>query len=123
MPSETELERLAAMGNAIRPEWPTKSLLTHLRTHHADRAYRDLAVALAYIATDPQTLTPARLKESGPWWRTTEEQTRTPVGRRIPCVYHPDQPAGRCEPCKDQRATPDQIRAARELAARLVQEK
>lgn len=33
-----------------------------------------------------------------------------------------DQPAGRCDPCRDQRATPEQIREARALAARLVQE-
>ena len=106
MPSDTELERLAAMGNALRPEWPTKSLLTHLRNQHAARAYRDLAVALAYIATDPKTLTPARLAENGPWWRTTEEQTRTPVGRRIPCPFHDDQPASRCTTCRDEAVPP-----------------
>ena len=106
MPSDTELQRLAAMTNQLRPEWPTKSLLTHLRDHHANRAYRDLAVALAYIATDAKTLTPARLKESGPWWRLTEEQTRTPVGRTIPCPEHPDQPASRCKKCAEEATPP-----------------
>lgn len=120
MPSDTELERLAAMGNALRPEWPVKSLLTHLRNHHATRAYRDLAVALAWVATDPATLTPARLAESGPWWRATEESGRVPTGRRIDCPDHPGEPSGRCRPCADQRATPDQIRAARAMAAELM---
>lgn len=106
MPSETEIERLAAAANAIRPEWPVRSLVTHLTNHHASRAYRDLAVALAYIATDPKTLTPARLKESGPWWRCTEEQSRTPVGRTIPCPDHPDQPASRCVRCREEATPP-----------------
>lgn len=106
MPSETEIERLAAMANQLRPEWPVRSLVTHLTNHHAGRAYRDLAVALAYVATDSATVTPARLKESGPWWRTTEEQARTPVGRRIPCPFHDDQPASRCKSCAEEATPP-----------------
>lgn len=106
MPTETEIERLAAATNQLRPDWPVQSLRTHLRTHHANRAYRDLAVALAYIATDPTTLTPARLKEPGPWWRLTEEQTQTPVGRTIPCPNHDDQPASRCVRCREEAVPP-----------------
>lgn len=106
MPSETEIERLAAATNQIRPDWPVQSLRTHLRNHHEHRAYRDLAVALAYIATDPMTQTPARLKESGPWWRLTEEQARTPVGRTIPCPEHDDQPASRCTRCREEAVPP-----------------
>lgn len=106
MPSDTEIERLAAAANAMRPEWPVQSLRTHLTNHHAARPYRDLAVALAYIASDPTTLTPARLKETGPWWRLTEEQTRTPVGRKIPCPYHADQLAARCTRCRDEATPP-----------------
>ena len=68
-------ERLAAAGNALRPDWPVKSIMTALLDHR-DRAYRDVAVALAYIATDPDTRTPARLKESGPWWSAVATQSR-----------------------------------------------
>ena len=120
MLTRTELERLAGMGNQLRPDWPVASLLTHLRTHHTARAYRDVAVALAYVATDPITQTPARMLEAGPWWRTTEESRATPTGRRVPCPEHPDQPAGRCRPCADAKATPDQIRAARAHGRRLA---
>lgn len=106
MLSRTECERLAAAANQLRPDWPTNSVATLLWRDHQDRAYRDLAVALAYIATDPQTQTPARLKEAGPWWRLTEEQTRTPVGRTIPCPDHPDQPASRCTACRAEATPP-----------------
>lgn len=121
MLSHTEAERLAAMGNSLRPDWPVPSLLTHIRTNYSDRAYRDVAVALAYVATDPVTQTPARLKEAGPWWRTTEEQRATPVGRPVPCPDHPDQSVNRCGECKQQpTATPEQIKAARDLARQLA---
>ena len=120
MLSRTEVERLAAMANALRPDWPIPSLATHIGAHYVGRAYRDVACALAYVATDAQTQTPARLKEQGPWWRVTEESRATPVGRRIPCPDHPEQPAGRCQPCKDQRATPEQIAAARQRARQLA---
>jgi len=89
MPTHNELERLAAAANAMRPEWPTRSVLTVLARDHATRAYRDLAVALAWVAADPNTKTPARLAESGPWWAATTggEPTRTPP-RQLPCETH-----------------------------------
>src|SRR5690606_11488870 len=90
MLSRTEVERLAAMANALRPDWPIPSLATHIGAHYVGRAYRDVACALAYVATDAQTQTPARLKEQGPWWRVTEESRQPPVGRRIPCPDHPE---------------------------------
>lgn len=67
----TELARLAAMGNLLRPEWPTTSLATYLR-RHAHRPYRDVAVALAWVAADPDTKTPARMDGPGPWWAKAE---------------------------------------------------
>lgn len=66
-----ELQRLAAMGNALRPDWAVGSLLTHLQANYGTKPYRDIAVALAWIATDPDTATPARMKEAGPWWAAT----------------------------------------------------
>ncbi len=120
MLTTTEIDRLAASTNQLRPDWPVNSLTTHIRNHHATRSYRDLAVALAYLATDPLTQNPGRLLESGPWWRTTEEQRVTPTGRRVPCPEHPAQPAGRCQPCAATRATPEQITAAREHARALT---
>lgn len=75
MPSDSELDRLAGMANALRPDWPVRSVRSLLARDHAARGYADLAVALAVIATDPATLTPARLAESGPWWHATIRAT------------------------------------------------
>ena len=121
MLSRTEIERLAAMGNALRPDWPTASLVTHIGANYPNRAYRDVACALAYVATDAITATPARLAQQGPWWRTTEESRQPPVGRPVPCPDHDDQPAGRCHHCRTRdRATPEQIAAARQRARQLA---
>lgn len=79
MATPTELARIAALANALRPEWPIRSVLTYLEQNHAARAYRDLAVAMAHVACDPETKTPRRLSESGPWWRATCEPTMTAI--------------------------------------------
>lgn len=73
MASKTELARIAAAMNALRPEWARQSLLTYLQAKHADKAPRDLAVAAAWICCDEATATPARLGENGPWWTATRQ--------------------------------------------------
>lgn len=103
MPTRTEIEQLAAMGHALRPDWPTRSLVTHLARNHAERPYAHVAVALAWVATDPRTKTPARLAENGPWWAATRA-TSTPSTWQA-CPDHPGQPAGRCREC-DRSGTP-----------------
>lgn len=118
MPTHNELERLAAAANAMRPEWPTSSILTILTRDHANRPHRDLAVALAWIAADTKTKTPARLAESGPWWTATTggEPTRLPP-RHIPC----DEPGhtgdiAHCPECIANTATPETIAHIRATA-------
>ena len=99
MTTDNELQRLAAMANALRPEWPIRSLLT-LLTKHAARPYRDLAVALAWVATDARTKTPARLAEAGPWWTATSMAEGAGPGQSSPmCPEHTDQKAGHCGGC------------------------
>lgn len=120
MLSRTEVERLAAMGNALRPDWPVNSLTTHIQSNYMTRAYRDVACALAYVATDPKTNNPARMKESGPWWRTTEESRQPPVGRAPSCPDHPRETLGRCPYHAAGAATPEQIRAIREQARQQI---
>jgi hypothetical protein len=99
MPTDNELQRLAMAANAIRPEWPVRSLVT-LLTKHAARPYRDLAVALAWIATDARTKTPARLSEAGPWWTATSmTEGRGPTQSRMRCSEHGEFHAGHCPEC------------------------
>jgi hypothetical protein len=76
-----EADRLAAAANALRPDWPTPSIRSYLLASHAHRGYRDTAAALAYIATDPDTRTPKRLEQDGPWWRVGVEQPQQPRRR------------------------------------------
>ena len=102
MPTENEIQRLAAMTNQIRPEWPVKSLVTFINRDHAARPYRDLAVALAWIATDARTKTPARLSEAGPWWTATSmTEGQGPTQSRMRCAEHEGNHAGHCQICVD----------------------
>ena len=78
MTTHTERQRLAAMANALRPDWPLKSLYTLLTDDEVlvKRSYRDVACALAWVGTDPETKTPARLSQPGPWWGTANTSVR-----------------------------------------------
>lgn len=79
MASETQLARLAAMASALRPDWNPQSTLTILKSQDlVGRAWRDLAVALAWLACDERTQTPARLRENGPWWLVTRDVASHP---------------------------------------------
>lgn len=125
MMSRTEVERLAAAGNALRPDWPIRSLVTILRRHE-HRAYLDVAVALAWVATDPQTETPGRLDELGPWWAATTRLTdpsRDAIPRRAearcPQPGHEHERAARCRICAaDAKAIDDREAAARAALTR-----
>lgn len=78
MTTHEERQRLAMMGNALRPDWPPKSLYSLLTDDEVlvKRAYRDVACALAWVATDVETRTPKRLAEPGPWWGNAATQVR-----------------------------------------------
>ena len=82
---QSEIDRLAASVNALRPDWPANSLRTFIANNLADRAYRDAALAFAWIATDADTRTPARILEAGPWWTTTR-----PASTPGPGSYEPN---------------------------------
>lgn len=89
--NRTEMERLANAVTALRPDWPTSSVRSFLAKNLADRAYRDVAVALVWCATDPDTLTPARVLGAGPWWLVggTSAPTKVPprfVNESIPAA-------------------------------------
>ena len=107
MIDKADAERIAQAVHDLRPEWPTQSVLTlignseDLRT----RAYRDLAVAFAYVACDPASLTPGRVREQGPWWQHTTAQKATVSAVTTRCPEHPSNAAWNCPEC-DADATP-----------------
>lgn len=102
-----QVERLAAATNALRPDWPIPSLRTLIAGKLGHRAYTDAAIALTWIATDPDTRTPARVTEAGPWWTVAVAASRTPdqpdgVTPRDRCPYHPRHPkAPNCPKCAE----------------------
>lgn len=104
--NQTDIQRLAASVNALRPDWPTKSLTTFIANNLGTRATIDAAVAMAWIATDPDTKTPARVLEAGPWWKATR-----PAG--APTGEQPDQihSAEICRVCRKTRAGHDHMAA------------
>ena len=117
----TQGKALVQLIAALRRDWQPAGIEAAIRKALDDGASgAEVCVAAVRVATDPEARTPGLIPSPGPHWQGTRAGSRLAP---IKCPDHPDQPAGRCEPCKDQRATPDQIRAARELAARLVQEK
>ncbi len=101
MISRDETERLAAMANALRPDWPLKSLTTFIVNELTRRTYREVAIALAWIATDPATDTPKRMLEAGPWWNASRAQAATVSVVVTRCGEHPEHPAARCPACEE----------------------
>lgn len=72
-----EIDRLASAFHVMRPDWPHASLRTFITKNLADRPRRDVAVALAWVACESNTATPARVLEAGPWWKATNAETTT----------------------------------------------
>ena len=108
--TKTEAERLAAAAHAMRPDWPTTSVLSFLsKPEMCDRAYRDVAVALAWVAAEPTTLTPARVLEAGPWWKATTVAAGTVSAITILCPEHPTERAWDCQPCRDAAVPPADV--------------
>jgi hypothetical protein len=107
MLNQTEIDRLAAAAHALRPDWPIRSLATFIERDHAARPYRDVAVALAWVAVDPKTVTPKRMNELGPWWTAlaSTENTSPTHFERCPETGHRSFPAHNCSACRaDQLA-------------------
>jgi hypothetical protein len=94
-----ERDRIADAIARLRPDWPAAQLRTLITEHLLDRPRRDVAVALAWIACEPNTSTPYRVLEAGPWWKAAgaegSAQTRQPFDRGTFCA-HCDLPASEC---------------------------
>ena len=119
--NRTEVERLAKAANSLRPDWPWNSLVTFIETHLSDRAYRDAAVALAYVCADPETRTPKRILEPGPWWNVGAAAVKpTEPGIVTYCAH--GEPGTRCLECHPRThtgvgPTPEQRAAIRAALA------
>lgn len=122
--NDVDVQRLATATNALRPDWPTRSIATFLTRNLAGRPLHDAARIIVWIATEPgqtpgtyRNDTPRLATEDGPWTaaliaRATDEPTPTPVGW---CTLHrcEDSTARPCQMCRQDRAQavtdPEQI--------------
>lgn len=93
--NDHEAQRIAASMHQLRPDWPASSLLTLIRKSLMDRPRRDVTVALAWVACEANSHTPARVLETGPWWRaagieggTTKREQVDPDHRCTVCSQH-----------------------------------
>lgn len=119
MMSQTEAHRLAAAIHALRPDWPLASLSAFIAKSLMDRPHRDAAVALAWIATDPTTQTPARVLEAGPWWRAVMADNGTISAVTTRCPEHPTRAAWNCPECATgAEPMPEGFKAGLELKRR-----
>lgn len=117
--NQAEVQRLAHAINDLRPSWPISSLTTFIGRNLANRNYRDVAVALVFVALDAdmagnyKTQTPKRVLENGPWWKAAEVSgighlgARKPPKRSEECRTHPGQYADNCAPCQTDRLAYD----------------
>lgn len=90
-----EAERLAASIHAIRPEWPVGSLLTFIKRHET-KPLLDLSLGLMWVALLPDTKTPARVDEQGPWKYVVTNSAIAPSVR-----YAEPDDCGICSGAKD----------------------
>lgn len=104
MMTKADAERIADTAVAIRPDWIRASIITILHNHRAKNP-RDVHLAMTWLAYDPDTRTPARINETGPWW-TLGREPGTP---QLPSFRD----RWRHEP-KTTPATPETIAAMRQ---------
>ena len=82
MLTRQEGERLAQAVHALRPEWPVGSLLTFIGKRHA-RPLLDLTIELVWVAQLPETKSPARIDQDGPWKKATAAGSSVVKARTI----------------------------------------
>jgi len=100
--NEVEISRIAAAISDLRPDWPAASIRSLLnRPELKNKPRRDVAVALAWVACETDSKTPARVIEAGPWWKATNaEATGTTVahtGRTVGRAANPEDVCGICD--------------------------
>lgn len=104
--NKTDVTRIAAAINQLRPDWGAPELRSFIWKNLAARPAEDVMVALALVALDPDTRTPARVLASGPWWQATRPQG-APTGEQPAAKDAAD----RCKVCGHTRAGHDHLAA------------
>lgn len=96
--NEHEAGRIAAAMNQARPDWPLRQLATLLKDERiANRPRRDVFVALAWVASEPNSASPYRVLEAGPWWRAAGVEGSANGRKTGPICVHCGEMQGQCE--------------------------
>ena len=104
--TDVEASRIADAIAALRPDWPARSLRHFVAGKLRGYAFADALVALAVVAADPTSETPARVLEPGPWWTATRanrtDTTYRPGPDGNPCTVpgHEHERSDRCRLCR-----------------------
>jgi hypothetical protein len=77
--NDNEIQKLAAMASALRPDWHAKSLRSFIEKNLSSRTYADCAVAFAWICTHTKTETPRLILEAGAWWKAAGVENTSPA--------------------------------------------
>jgi len=104
--NKTDVTRIASAINQLRSDWGAPELRSFIWNNLAARPAEDVMVALALVALDPDTRTPARVLASGPWWKATRPQG-APTGEQPAAKDAAD----RCKVCGHTRAGHDHLAA------------
>lgn len=107
--TDVEVSRIADATAAARPDWSARSIRSIVAARLRDRAFADVLVALAVVAADPASETPARVLEPGPWWTATRanrptDATFTPGPGADPACTQPGHEHERAANCRACRA-------------------
>lgn len=105
-----EAEVIAHAVAIIRPQWQADSMFKML-ANHRHRPARQVALALVYLAYDPDVKSPGLLNHDGPHWSVGQlgDATYTPPAlAEVACPTHGDrQPCRCCEADRKAAPTPD----------------
>ena len=130
--NQNQARAIAKAVSYLRPDWTETSLyslLSNLPAARRDLPARDVMLALAWIAYDPETREPGRLKADGPWWHIAEQAARTqPAPEHLItrwCPTHNRPYLHECRYCRDGQSvdptgsgpTEDQRQAMRDAIA------
>lgn len=112
MMSKAEARVIAESVAVVRPDWLVASLTSLLHEFRA-KPPREVHLALLWIAYDPDTRTPARIRTEGPWWgiaaKAAHEPNAAPALRPFP-------PAPKADPAPAETIAANRARLAHALA-------
>lgn len=90
-----QIEGLALMLHAARPEWPLAPLRAIIEKNREVPSYQAVVIAAITKATEPSCMTPAPIFTPGPHW---PEEARTKI-HAPDCPDHIGKPAHNCAGC------------------------